>query len=503
MNASGVCLPGNEDSFRPLLTTQIGCRDSFDFTLLFEQSILSLTPSAVLIVFSFCRVLQLYGRTIITAPTLLRYSKYGAFLGAAGLRLVLLVLWTTKPDIQTRISVPAAALSLVATSTLVVLSNLEHSRSVRPSSIINVYLLLCTILDIAQARTLWLLPVDSSLAGVFTACIAFNIVLMVLESVEKRKFLNPPFRDYPPEALGGIFNRSVFWWLNNLFRNGYGRILQFDDMYVVDEELSAEILQQRIRTAWQTVDKKHKHCLLLAASSAFRWPLFRIIVPRLCVSALKFCQPLLINRVVALMSEPRTEENQNISYTLIGATGLVYFSLAIFNARYKHMVYRAIVMIRGGLVSLVSDATLLLDADIVKESAAVTLMSTDVDRIVAGLEMADFIWASPIETVVALYLLNREIGLACLVPLVITLGKLLAGESSSLTKVLVPRICHCCILHRENLSSCSEEVGGCSSEASGCHRVDAEFHESGQNDGHRRAALNPGSGSQIARTGTI
>lgn len=86
------------------------------------------------------------------------------------------------------------------------------------------------------------------------------------------------------------------------------------------------------------------------------------------------------------------------------------------------MVYRAMVMIRGGHVSLVSEATLLLDADIVKESAAVTLMSTDVDRIMAGLEYADFIWASPIEITVALYLLNRDIGLPCLVPLVISIG---------------------------------------------------------------------------------
>jgi hypothetical protein len=106
---------------------------------------------------------------------------------------------------------------------------------------------------------------------------------------------------------------------------------------------------------------------------------------------------------------------------------LIYFGLAIANAKCKHKIYRAVTMVRGGLISLISDTTLLLDADSVRESAAVTLMSTGVDRIVAGVENLDFIWASPIEIAVALYLLDRELGLSCLVPLGICLGKFLQG----------------------------------------------------------------------------
>ena len=127
------------------------------------------------------------------------------------------------------------------------------------------------------------------------------------------------------------------------------------------------------------------------------------------------------SRIVAIGA--RTKDNRNIGYGLIGATALVYLGLVILNARYKHNTYRAMTMIRGGLISLISDVTLLLDADTVKESAAITLMSTDVDRIVVVLEYSDFIWASPVEVAAALYLLNREIGLACVVPLGISLSK--------------------------------------------------------------------------------
>ena len=90
-----------------------------------------------------------------------------------------------------------------------------------------------------------------------------------------------------PEALGGIFNRIVFWWLNDLFLNGYRRILQFDDLDETDEELTAGALQQRIRSTWQTTNRKNMHCLLLVIMPCFKFPLARMIIPRLCVSALK------------------------------------------------------------------------------------------------------------------------------------------------------------------------------------------------------------------------
>ncbi|KAG0159724.1 hypothetical protein PDIDSM_7248 [Penicillium digitatum] len=49
-------------------------------------------------------------------------------------------------------------------------------------------------------------------------------------------------------------------------------------------------------------------------------------------------------------------------------------------------------------------------------------MSEDFDRIAAGFENSDVIWASPIEVGLALYLLYRQVGLACLAPIVFVVG---------------------------------------------------------------------------------
>ena len=58
-----------------------------------------------------------------------------------------------------------------------------------------------------------------------------------------------------------------------------------------------------------------------------------------------------------------------------------------------------------------------------KDTAALTLMSTDVDRIALTLEKNHEIWASTIETAVAVYLLEREFGWTCVAPVVLALCK--------------------------------------------------------------------------------
>jgi ATP-binding cassette subfamily C (CFTR/MRP) protein 1 len=82
-------------------------------------------------------------------------------------------------------------------------------------------------------------------------------------------------------------------------------------------------------------------------------------------------------------------------------------------------------MARGSLVSIIYHKTLRLKLSSTKNTAALTLMSTDVDRIALTLEKIHEIWASTIETVVAVYLLERQFGLACVAPVTLALCKYL------------------------------------------------------------------------------
>ena len=79
-------------------------------------------------------------------------------------------------------------------------------------------------------------------------------------------------------------------------------------------------------------------------------------------------------------------------------------------------------MVRGSLVSVIYRKTLDLNSNVEHGSAAITLMSTDIDRIARSMNNAHEIWASSIETCIAIYLLERQIGWACVAPLAIALG---------------------------------------------------------------------------------
>lgn len=63
-----------------------------------------------------------------------------------------------------------------------------------------------------------------------------------------------------------------------------------------------------------------------------------------------------------------------------------------------------------------------LKASELKDSTALTLMSTDVEKIATSLRMLHELWVSPIEVIVAICLLERQLGVSCLVPGLISLS---------------------------------------------------------------------------------
>jgi hypothetical protein len=66
--------------------------------------------------------------------------------------------------------------------------------------------------------------------------------------------------------------------------------------------------------------------------------------------------------------------------------------------------------------------------------ASLTLMSADIERIATGWQYMHEIWANMIEIGVAIYLLERQLGVACAVPVAVAIGKfaILFGKSVGL-----------------------------------------------------------------------
>ena len=73
-------------------------------------------------------------------------------------------------------------------------------------------------------------------------------------------------------------------------------------------------------------------------------------------------------------------------------------------------------------MSLIYQKTLDFNTTALFESAAVTLMSADVQQVGSGMQYMHEGWASIIEIGVALWLLQMQLGLAVVAPIVLSLG---------------------------------------------------------------------------------
>ena len=76
-------------------------------------------------------------------------------------------------------------------------------------------------------------------------------------------------------------------------------------------------------------------------------------------------------------------------------------------------------MFRGAMISLIFDKTLSAKSEEYNESAALTLMSTDIDRIVQCFDYFHSMWAKLIEVIIGTTLLGLQLGWTCIMPLIV------------------------------------------------------------------------------------
>ncbi|OAA53807.1 ABC transporter, transmembrane domain, type 1 [Niveomyces insectorum RCEF 264] len=443
----------NDDTFGP---TVRGCRGDFDFTIKFEQLFLAIIPPSVFVAVALPRLVYLWRQPAIVSGALLRTAKLICIAALAGLQLGLLVLSASQPGQFQTLLTAASALALVGSLCMLVLSWLEHARALRPSLLLAGYLFLDVLFDATQARTFWLArsasrpaaagdPGGVVVAGyrmdsaetvfcrLFTAAVGFKALLLVLESVQKRAFVRASetgdTKNRSPEEASGLFGLGAFFWLQSLFRSGFRKVLVLDDLFSLDPDLATDRLQARLARYERTNDDgrnkgnhnfgRRKHGLFKALAKALAVPLLLPVGPRIALVGFQFCQPFLINAALEYLQEPAAEAPRSNGYGLIGATFLIYLGTAVSAGFYWYFQERALFMVRGALAGAVYRKTTEAALNTADDAAAITLMSTDVERIRVGLLLLHEYWANLVQVALASWLLEREIGAAFVAPLAV------------------------------------------------------------------------------------
>ncbi|KAF2667127.1 P-loop containing nucleoside triphosphate hydrolase protein [Microthyrium microscopicum] len=400
----------NEDKkFGPVLNC-----DGIDFTLTFEQSIFALGVSVIFLVFLPLQLRQLVRLEEKTCANFLYKSKIALAAVDLVLQISLLVYWVQNP--LTSVSIAASCLGVAAASGLVVLISVEHTRSIRPSTIGTTYLICSILATLVQVKSLhhrFNVPIILHL--LFASTLDKTLIL-VLEQFRKERILKLD-RDYSPEESSGILNRLIFLWVVPLFRKGYQTILSQDDMYILDQKLTTEKQRDGIVIWWAKYKTETSYPLVRALFGMLIWEYLGAMPAQMVKITLVYAQTFVMAAAISYLEIPAEQRDPQYAYALIAATALSFFGSMFADIVFRHKLNRVEVMIRGALCSLVYDSALSTKTGD-DELAAVTLTSNDIDTIINNIEPIWGIPSSLITASIGIYLLWSRMGPISFAPIV-------------------------------------------------------------------------------------
>lgn len=325
-------------------------RDRFDFNLHFEQLFFSILPCTLFIVCSLWRAITQSRKPSVVYAPIFQLTKLvcgrqgicpsiltsnpgiqGAIITYVGLQIALLIQVGMGSFHVTRIFIASSVVNLVAALAMVMISYTDHNRSPRPSILLNTYLFLTLLFDIAQSRTLFLLSESTpeiTYSAVFTTSLAVKIIILFLETKSKNKWITWDRDEHSPEETSSIFSLGVLSWLNSIFLQGYRSTLSMDDLYPLDAALHSKQLHDKFLANMDYSKLKgDSYGLVKVLVKTLLVPLLLPIPLRLALLGFTFCQPFFIEKLLDHLSRPEIEAN--VGYGFIGAAILIYLGMAV------------------------------------------------------------------------------------------------------------------------------------------------------------------------------
>ncbi|OAQ95889.1 hypothetical protein LLEC1_01632 [Akanthomyces lecanii] len=350
----------------------------FDFTLKFEESILQILPSSLVIamlpvaMFHYWKQppssLDQIGEQRCTLPTMIFPLTRLQIVSIAlvVIEATSLSLRATCTEGCTDTSVPAASMELIAALTIGSIIYIEHRRAIRTSALLGISLLVGILIDIVKSRSFFL---RHGLA-----------------------------------ALGALAVAS-----------GFNQKLGPKHLTKLGLDFSSQHMHEKLKINWMRAkNSDSRPGLILACWSAWRYQILQVLAARLLASCFILAQPFVIQAIIEAVDLHAPAKIAQ-SPGLLCATILVFGGATVTKTAAIHLANRLITQIRGALIGNLFEKNHLLSEEEAKKSAALTLMSTDIDAIANGLPQCIEIPVFMAETGLGIYFLSFFIGYACVV----------------------------------------------------------------------------------------
>ncbi|KAJ5285483.1 ABC transporter [Penicillium chrysogenum] len=414
---TGAC---GDSEFGPIVSTA-DCRGGFDFTVAFESGILNILPAACFLLPATYRLFQLSRQSPKVLSSAFRVITLAVSVTFAAIQVGLLALVAMQHLAGGRILLASAIFDFISALVVIILVDMEHLRSIRPSFLASAYLFVTLLLDLARVRTSWLLPSYQAYSACLSTSLAVKLLLLVLINTEKRKWLMHTEKDHSTESVSGPFSRGLFTWLNGLLWKGHSVLLTGDALPTVHRKLLSSELSTRFADSWTRCTHNGQNALLLAVIKCLRWEIATIAFPRLCVVGFSIAQPFLIGKVVTVLQQT-SSLSQDMGYALIAATAIVFTGIAVSRASYEHLGYRATTMLRGGLIALVFRHMMDLPLGSTDESSAMALLGSDIEMVAEYFySVVCETWANVLQLALATWLLQTQVGVVCIAPILVVI----------------------------------------------------------------------------------
>ncbi|KAJ3485862.1 hypothetical protein NLG97_g6733 [Lecanicillium saksenae] len=419
----------------------------FDFTLKFHDLVLGIVPGACWVVLTPVILFYYMKKPVHVRRSILLWLKVMLAVIIACLQVASAAVRWTLPDYRTNWTTPAAVLDILSAPCLIAALYVEHCRSIRPSAVLGLYVTIRVMIDGISARSYFIRSVPS-LGGLAAATLALRFILLCSQEVGKADLLLDPkiHAASGSEATSGLWSRSCLWFMVPLFRKGYSKLLTLDDLDQLGIEFSSAELLRSLSQRWERAQQSRSNALLFAGLKSWKKAILALIFPRLCMTGFNYAQPFIIRHMV--LSHQQQDLN-SFKGGLVGATFIAYTGAAMCQAISKHMQYRLIARIRGGLLSQIFQKTQRLKLSQAQKQAAITLISTDLEGVILGLVACLRIPFDLIDTALGMYFLTEFVHKAVfivLLPLLLAtvlglyFGKIITPAQRSWNEVVQDRV---------------------------------------------------------------
>ncbi|XP_069558741.1 ATP-binding cassette sub-family C member 4-like [Brachyistius frenatus] len=227
-----------------------------------------------------------------------------------------------------------------------------------------------------------------------------------------------------PSASANLLSKIFFCWLNPLFKVGYKKKLEEDDMYKVLPEDASDRLGEELQWYWnkevQQAAKDLRPPKLSKALVQCYWKSYLFIGIYIFIEeVIKVIQPLLLGKLIEYF-ESHDPENQVAvyeAYSYAAGISLSTVGLTVLHHLYFYHVQRAGMKIRVAMCHMIYRKALSLNSSAMAKTTTgqvVNLLSNDVNKFDEVTLYLHFLWIGPLQAVTVILLLMYSIGPSCL-----------------------------------------------------------------------------------------